>query len=195
LGLPPAGQWIELYLFHDEATYRKYLRYHFPKVPYRRALYVKNNGPGVVLAYRSRDLAVDLRHECTHALLHAVLPMVPLWLDEGLAEYFEIAPPGRATENPYLSGVRWKARLGMAPSMEGLEKKSSMGDMGRGAYRDAWSWVHFMLHGPTEAHDELRRFLADIRASTPPGLLSERLPRRIPRLEHRWAAHFKSWQP
>ena len=54
---------------------------------------MKGRGPGKVFAYKSKALPVDVRHEGTHGLLHAALPMVPLWLDEGLAEYFEV--PGR----------------------------------------------------------------------------------------------------
>jgi hypothetical protein len=192
LDVPAADEWIEIYLFHDQATYRTYLKRHFPELPYRRALYVKRSGPGIVMAYFSGELAVDLRHECTHALLHAVLPMVPLWLDEGLAEYFEVAPSGRAFGNEYLSGVRWKARLGMAPRLDKLEEKGSVEQMGSAEYRDAWAWVHFMLHGPAEANDELQRFLADIRAHTPPGLLSQRLERRLPGVRQLLAAHFRS---
>ena len=41
--------------------------------------------------------------------------------------------------------------------------------MDRSDYRAAWAWVHFMLHGPVEARDELVRFLADIRLGTPLG--------------------------
>ena len=35
-------------------------------------------------------MAEDLRHEVAHGYLHAVVPNLPLWLDEGLAEYFEV---------------------------------------------------------------------------------------------------------
>ena len=194
LEIRPSREWIEIYLFHDESTYRRYLRRYFRNVPYRRALYVKRGGVGIVLAYQSRDLPVDLRHECTHALLHGTLPMVPLWLDEGLAEYFEVSPPRRTAGSPHMSGVTWKARLGMLPKIEGLEKKGGMSQMGAADYRDAWAWVHFMIDGPVEARDELVRFLADIQASTPPGLLSQRLKRRLPDLQRRLAAHFKAWK-
>ena len=194
LRIRPASEWIEIYLFHDESTYRRHVRRYFPDVPYRRALYVKRGGPGMVLAYRSRQLPTDLRHECTHALLHAVLPMVPLWLDEGLAEYFEVPPSQRASGSPYLSGVRWRVRLGMVPQIGALEKEGDLSEMDGSDYRDAWAWTHFMLEGPVEARDELARFLGDIQASVPPGLLSQRLERRLPDLRHRIAAHFKAWQ-
>jgi len=194
LGVEPASEPIELYLFHDQWSYRRFLSRYFPDVPYRRALYVKSGGAGMVLAYRSSQLSVDLRHECTHALLHASLPLVPLWLDEGLAEYFEVCPAERAFDNPHLSPVRWSVRLGVFSGLDNLESKSNLGQMGGSEYRNAWAWIHFMLHGSAEAHDELVRFLADIQAQTPPGLLSRRLKRRLPDLERRFAAHFRSWK-
>lgn len=194
LGIRPAREAIEIYLFRDPSSYRKYLAQRFPQVPYRRALFIKSDGPGMVFAHRGSQFEVDLRHECTHALIHASLPMVPLWLDEGIAEYFEVAPNQRASHNPHLSGIRWGARFGIAPRMSTLEKKSDIVQMGSAEYRNAWAWVHFMLHGPAEAHDELARFLNDIQASTPPGLLSQRLERRLPKTDRRFLAHFAAWK-
>ena len=191
LGIRPAAEQIELYLFHDQRTYKKYLRQYLPDVPYHRALYLKKGGPGIVLAYVSPQLEVDLRHECTHALLHSALPMVPLWLDEGLAEYFEVAPERRVYDNPYLSTVRWNARLGMLPKLEKLESEGGVSDMSGADYRNAWAWTHFILHGSPEAHEELAAFLKDIGASTPPGLLSQRLRRRLGDVDRKVAAHFR----
>ncbi|KKK71132.1 hypothetical protein LCGC14_2917030, partial [marine sediment metagenome] len=71
LGVPPAEEPIELYFFRDKWSYSAYLKKHLPDVPYRRALYVKNDGRGRVYAYRSSQFEIDVRHECTHALLHA----------------------------------------------------------------------------------------------------------------------------
>jgi hypothetical protein len=188
-----AGEQIEVLLFRNEASYRDYLKRYLPTVPYRRALYVRRGGPGMVLAYRNGGLAVDLRHECTHALLHAALPVVPLWLDEGLAEYFEVPPIERAFDNTHLRGTRWNAMLGIVPKLEKMEGKGGLAEMGTKQYRDAWAWVHFMLHGSVEAHEELVGFLADIQARTPPGQMSSRLRRQIPNLEKRFADHFKRW--
>ncbi|OHB84692.1 MAG: hypothetical protein A2V98_13270 [Planctomycetes bacterium RBG_16_64_12] len=194
LGVRPASEPIELYLFRDEGSYRRFLSCYFPQVPYRRALYIKSGGVGRVFAYRSRQLAIDVRHECTHALLHATLPMVPLWLDEGLAEYFEVPPAERAFDNPHLAPIRWTARLGVSSRIGKLDNIGDMNEMGGSEYRYAWAWIHFMLHGPPEAYEELVRFLADIQAQTPPGLLSDRLQNRLPGLERRFAAHFRTWK-
>lgn len=195
LGIAPAEERIELYLFRNEADYRNYLAAYFPEVPYRRALYIKRGGPGVVLTFRSGQLATDLRHECTHALLHAVLPMVPLWLDEGLAEFFEVAPEQRPFGNPHLSKVRWNARFGIRTPIAKLEKKGSVGEMGGVDYRDSWAWVHFILYGSAEAHAELVGFLREISANVPPGKLSVRLSRRIADLDRQYLAHFRGWAP
>lgn len=185
---------IHVYLFGAKGVYQQYVKQYFPDVPYRRALFVKNRGPGMVFAYMNNDFAVDLRHESTHAVLHASLPMVPLWLDEGLAEYFEVPRAERASGNPHLRPIRWAARLGRAPDLKALEAKENLAAMGRGDYRNSWSWTHFMLHGPKEAHDELVAYLSDIQANTPPGVLSDRLARRLPDLERKWVEHFRNWE-
>lgn len=194
LDVPPAAEPIQLYLLRDEPTYRVYMSHYFPELPYRRALYIKRGGPGMVFAYRSRDFEIDLRHESTHALLHASLPMVPLWLDEGLAEYFELPSERQSFDNPHLRSVVWSLRFRRFTSIESLESRGDMGEMGGAQYRDAWAWTHFMLHGPPEARAELVGFLADIRRSTPPGLLSQRLASRVPDLRRRYADHFANWK-
>lgn len=194
LGVVKVREPIHVYLFDSKDIYQQYVRQYFPDVPYRRALFVKNRGPGMVFAYKNPEFAIDVRHESTHALLHASLPMVPLWLDEGLAEYFEVPRDERASDNPHLTRIRWAARLGHTPSLEHLEDKETLGDMGRTDYRNSWAWTHLMLHGPREAHDELVRFLADIQANTPPGQFSVRLKRRIPDIEERFVEHFRNWR-
>lgn len=193
LGVEATPEPIHMFLFQRKSTYHSYMRHYFPKAPTRRAMYVKQRGQGMVFAYTSEDLPVDLRHECTHALLHAVLPMVPLWLDEGLAEYYELPAAARASKNPYLSALQWHIRLGLGPRIEKLESIESLEQMGQAEYRDAWAWVHFMLHGPRAAQLTLTQYLADIAALTPPGTLSDRLRREIPDLRQAFAAHFRTW--
>lgn len=193
LAISPPQKKIDVYLLHDQASHKQVLAQLFPRVPYRRALYVQRGDQAVVYAYRHPELAIDLRHECTHSLLHASLPMVPLWLDEGLAEYFEVPAPQRAFDNPHHAKMRWHQRFGMVRSIESLEDCGDLSQMGAVEYRFAWAWVHFMLHGPLPAHRELVHFLADIRRGQPPGLLSRRLRSALPNLEAQFEAHFKQW--
>ncbi len=197
LGIAAAGEPIEVYLFHDQATYARYLGHYLPGVPYRRALYVKGDAPGRVFAYQGEQFEIDLRHECTHALLHAALPQVPLWLDEGLAVYFQLPARQRAYDNPHLGPVAQDARRGRAPSLEALEKAGGMADMGLAEYRGSWAWVNFMLHGPAAAHDELTAYLAALRGQSPKSLppsLSGRLRQRMPDVQQRFLDHFRTWR-
>lgn len=194
LAVPPAGQPIDVYLFDDENSYRTMINQLFPQVSYRRALYVQRAKHGSIYAFWQPELAVDLRHECTHALLHANLAMVPLWLDEGLAEYFEMPEPQRASEHPHLSKLRWNLRFGMVRSIESLESCSELDDMEGEEYRFAWAWIHFMLHGPLPAHRALVHYLRDIERGDPPGKLSERLRAAVPNLDGQFAEHFKKWR-
>jgi hypothetical protein len=193
LAIPPANLPINLYLCGDESTHRKFLSQLYPRVPYRRALYVQRNGRSSVYAYRQAEFAIDMRHECTHALLHSNLAMVPLWLDEGLAEYFEMPESRRASGHPHFNRLRWELILGMLRSVENLEQKTSLSDMGSVEYRFSWGWTHFMLHGPVAAHRVLVHYLADIRQGNPPGKLSHRLHQAIPNLNERMIQHFKYW--
>ncbi len=191
LGVGKTREYIHLYLFSKRSTYQRYLREHFPGVPYRRALFVKGHGPGMVFAYASGDFQVDLRHECTHALLHGSLPMVPLWLDEGLAEYFEMPVDQRQQGSPHAGTVRRAALFRRVADVQSLEAISGIDRMSGRDYRHAWSWVHFMLHGPAVAGDELRSFLGDIQDHVPPGRLSDRLSRKIPDLNREFVRHFR----
>jgi hypothetical protein len=184
---------VELYLFADKASYARHMAQRWPGVPNRRAMFVKGSGPGMVFAFRNPEFAIDLRHETIHALLHAVLPGVPLWLDEGLAEYFEVPAAERARGNPHLAGMNWSLRLGLIRQLGSLERKIDLADMGRAEYRDAWAWVHFMLHGPPEAREELLAYLRELRTNDHPEPLSRRLERRLPGLDRRFATHFKEW--
>lgn len=193
LQIRPRDELIHLFLFHQKSTYQAYLQQYFPEVPSRKALFIKGRGPGMVFAYRGQDFETDVRHECAHALLNASLPMVPLWLDEGLAEYYEVAPEDRSSGSPHQAMIKWNAKLGHVPDLEKLEQIRKLSEMNSGHYRNAWAWVHFMLHGPESARQELRAYLADIAEFTPPGQLSRRLRIRLPDLEQQFLEHFKTW--
>jgi hypothetical protein len=188
LGVETVDHPVDLYLFGDRTSYEAFLHRRYPKVPFRRALFIKTSASHVVCAYRSDVLDVDLRHEATHALLHAALRRVPLWIDEGLAEYFEMAPAQRAAEHPHLAALADDPSLRVTP-LTVLERKTELAEMGRDDYRDAWAWVHFMLHGPREAHEELVSYLADLADGVDPEPMSARLGRRLPDVDRQLVQH------
>jgi hypothetical protein len=190
LQLPKSREPIHLFLFAEQETYQDYLRIHFPKAPDRRALFIKARGPGMVFAHCGTDFEIDVRHECTHAVLHSALPDLPLWLDEGLAEYFEVAAENRRDGNSHATAVKGLAKLSELPRLDDLEALTDINQLGRREYREAWAWSHFCLEGPPAAKQELQGYLNDRAAGTPTESLGRRLQRRIPRMEEVAREHF-----
>lgn len=193
LEIPAPREPVHLILFRQRSTYQAYLQEHYPRVPYRRALYIKDRGPGIVMAYRSPELEVDVRHETTHAILHASLPEVPLWLDEGLAEYYEVAASQRARGHDHLPATRWATRWAATRPLEELEGLKDIESMGPQEYQRAWSWIHFCMHGPTPAKRVLTDYLGALADSETGPPLSHRLRRHWPELESRLVQHFRSF--
>jgi hypothetical protein len=166
-----------------------------PEGANRPALYVQGPDVGHVFVYRRWGFETDVRHECTHAVLHNSLPYIPLWLDEGLAEYFEEPPEDRAGNHPHLDSLRRAMFFGWRPNLRRLEELSSLTDMGAREYQESWAWAHFMLHGPDDVQAVLTEYLAAIQNGEYAGPLSDRLPALNGRTaEARLLNHLRSWE-
>ena len=185
-------QAIQIHLFQSKRSYDQYLRIRVPEGVNRQALYVPGTDAGRVYAYRQRDLDTDVRHETTHALLHTALPYVPIWIDEGFAEYFEMPAPLRTRGHPHRKELhdairfhRWR------PNIEVLESKRKMLEMEKIDYRDSWGIVHFLLHGPSEAREALDLYFKEIQSGAKETPLSQSLRQRIPNLDQAIIDHLK----
>lgn len=194
LNLQVKDEPIDVYLFSTPEVYHEYMQQYFPGVVPRRAMFIKADGPGNVFAYVSPELATDLRHECTHAVLHTALPMVPLWMDEGLAEYFEVPADQRSLDNPHMAtiqrGVLWKR----PPSIERLEAIQDLSQMGPTEYEEAWAWIHFLLHGPPTVQACLTGYLHAIERQTPPTPLGQQLKQVMDKPSREFVNHFRRWR-
>ena len=172
LGLKTDPQRVEVILFSSSRNYKRYLANRIPEGVNRRAIFYRNNGVLQIYAFRSRSLITDLRHELTHALLHSVLPYVPLWIDEGLAEYFEETRTQRRSP-ARLSGVKWKARFGWNPDLRELEQIPAASKMTGDDYRDSWAMVYFLMNESERSRKLVAAFLQAISAGEAPGNFSD----------------------
>jgi len=192
LELKCGEQPVHVYLYRTRFGYSQAVKRYVDGAGNRRAMFIAGNDVGRVFAYWSMSLATDLRHETTHALLHNALPYVPMWLDEGLAEYFEVPVRQRVDGNPHRAELKraigWS---GWQPNLATLEAKRSLASMSADDYRDSWGWVHFMLHGPPEARAALEEFLETIPSGREPTPLSISLQRRLPDLDRRVIQHLR----
>ena len=186
---------IQIHLFRSRSSYVDYLSKRVPDGTKRQALFVQGTDAGRVYAYRDayrqRDLDTDVRHETTHALLHSALPFVPMWLDEGIAEYFEASPGQREKHHPHRRELQLAIRFGWKPALEKLETEREMLDMKSKDYRDAWGVVHFILHGPPAAREALAAYFDEVQSGKAPTPLSQHLRRRIPDLDRQIVEHLK----
>ena len=176
LELPLQKNPVVIYLFENELEYRQYLHVTYPGLPPRRAYFVGTPHELAVYTFWGERIQEDLRHEYTHGLLHAGLKNVPLWLDEGLAEYFEVSgpKPGRINEE-HAQRLSLSLKNGWQPDLTRLERLEEFSQMQRVDYQEAWGWVHYMMHSSPEAKRSLLSYLDDLRSDPDPERLSARL--------------------
>jgi hypothetical protein len=195
LQLPAANTVVQVYLFEDRDRYDHFMWTKYPDLPRRRAFFVAQpRGVGgaedlLVYTYWGDRIQQDLRHELTHALLHSVLKDVPLWLDEGLAEYYETPPEWQGVNYNYLSLIRRNPERPFKPDLARLEQFSQVQQMNPAEYREAWAWVHLLLRGKPEARTALVNYVQQLRTTPNPGPLESRLTAVYPDLNEALQQH------
>ncbi len=164
LDVPISDEPIHVYLFESPDVFDRFVRLSHPEFPQRRAFFLKTDTRLLVYAQWGDYVADDLRHEVTHAYLHSVVPSLPIWLDEGLAEYFEV-PRGRFGLNR--SQLHRMAFLLVDKEnpldLARLENLDPSRDMAQDDYAESWAWVHFLMETRPEFRRLLRDYLADLR--------------------------------
>jgi hypothetical protein len=197
LKLPPSNAIVQVFLFDTQERYERYMRARYRNLPNRRAYFIAEPRAGgadelKIFTWMGEHLATDLRHELTHALLRGVLKEVPLWLDEGLAGYFEL-PPWQDGVNPqHLDALR---RVAFLPDMARLEKCKHVAEMEKPEYREAWAWVHLMLRSGPGAKKVLHDYLQALRADPNPGPLLPRLREALGEPEQALVDHLVTIEP
>ena len=194
LQLPGASAQVKVYLFENRERYETFMRAKYPDLPKRRAFFVAQprvSGTEELLVYTywGDRIQEDLRHELTHALLHSVLKDVPLWLDEGLAEYFEVPPTARGVNFRHLEQIRHGTTPPFKPDLTRLEQLSQVQQMTPAEYREAWAWVHLLLNDKPEAKAALVSYLQQLRTNPNPGLLQPHLSTIYPALDATLQSH------
>lgn len=159
LEIQPSKKKIHIVLLENATEYSRYMENYFPNLPKRRALFIQDRGPGMLFTYWHQELAIDLRHEITHALLNDAVGRLPLWLDEGLAEYVEVEKDQRYSQHEYLNIIADRSDKGWVPALEQLEKITDLSNFGDSQYRASWSWVHFLLHRSPDTRRVLINYL------------------------------------
>ena len=166
---------VEVYILNDRQSFMHFLKFYYPELPPRRAFFLAQGAQRVVFTFMGDRLEEDLRHEATHALLNVAIGDMPLWLDEGLAEYFE-GPDGRHGLNPeHLDRLPRDLASGWTPDLAHLEGLKTVREMTPRDYRESWAWVHYLLTGTAPGKAALLAYLGDRRSHPAAQPLSDRL--------------------
>jgi len=187
LGLPTSDEPIHIYLFPTADKFEAFMAAKHPDLPRRRAFFLKTDTRLSVYAYWGDRVAEDLRHEVAHGYLHAVVPNLPLWLDEGLAEYFEV-PRGQAGLNrPHVEQLA----TGWQPDLARLEQLRSTAEMTQAEYAESWAWVHFMLESVPRNRQALHGYLQQLMTTAPVPPLSLSLRQADPECRRHVVEHLE----
>ena len=164
LQLSPTEEPIHVYLFRSPETFGDFIARHHPNFPARRAFFVETDTRLAVYAHWGDRVAEDLRHEVAHGYLHAAIRNLPLWLDEGLAEYFEVPRGTRGFNRPHVEQLTAEiSQNGWKPNVQRLEALTSVADMTQLDYAESWAWVHFLLETTPARRALLCQHLQDLR--------------------------------
>jgi hypothetical protein len=196
LQLPPSRKQVIVHLFSNEKSYTAYMRTTFPQLPARRAFFVGSPTELTVYAFWGDNVEEDLRHEYTHGVLHASLKTVPLWLDEGLAEYFETRHIDQSRLHPEHSQRLGQAlRNGWRPDLARLEKLEDIHQMQRADYQEAWAWVHYLLHEVPDGRELLIEYCATLGMTYRPPSFAALLAEHMPEPDIRLASYVSQIVP
>lgn len=190
LALPASDEPIHVYLFETEQAFEDFMRRKHPNFPTRRAFFVESDTKLSVFAFWGDRVAEDLRHETTHGYLHSVVRNTPLWIDEGIAEYFEV-PRGAGGLNPPHAQQLLTLLItqGRRPDMARLETLTSIGDMRQEDYAESWAWVHWLLNTDPQRRIVLQQFLQSLRSQALYVPISAVVKTRWPQAERELCDH------
>ncbi len=195
LQLPPGDSSVQVYLFEDRKSYDHFMQARYPDLPERRAFFIAQpraiggSDDLIVYTFWGKNIQQDLRHELTHALLHSVIRDVPLWLDEGLAEYFELPPDWKGVNPAHVESLLHAGSFSYKPDLPRLEDLTEVKQMAPAEYREAWAWVHLMLRDRPEAKAVLTAYLRQLHQNGAPGLLEPKLAAVFPSLDDAFDRH------
>lgn len=174
LALAPSDEPVNVYLFESDERFREYLEERHTGLPRRRAFFLETDTELIVYAHWGEQVAEDLRHEVTHGYLHAGVPAIPLWLDEGLAEYFEVPRDHRGYHRAHIELLmRLYKRDEWTPDLRRLEQMQALDEMTLLDYAEAWLWAHLLMESSPERLDRLRRYVAQLKGRQQPQRLSK----------------------
>ncbi len=172
-----------IFVFKNATSFQPYLRTYAGKplesggyfLSTQLANYVAINGD------RRGDGRSIIYHEYLHYVLRNQFASLPLWLHEGLAEYystFEVAGDEAKIGLPIVEHVAWLRKNPMIPLIDlfAVDERSKEynEDSRRGAfYAESWALVHYLISGNSERRRQASEYLRLAQSGAPPDKIFE----------------------
>ncbi|HEY3568563.1 MAG TPA: tetratricopeptide repeat protein [Thermoanaerobaculia bacterium] len=167
-----------IFVFKDAPSFQAYQRTYNGKpvdsggyfLGRQLANYVAINGD------QHGDERAIIYHEYLHYLMHTNFAALPLWLNEGLAEYystFQVARDEARIGLPIPEHILWLRQHALIPfaTLFAVTDKSpeyNEADRRGGFYAESWALVHYMISGNPERRRQASEYLRLVQAGTPP---------------------------
>ena len=169
-GRSPLPTWV--FLFRNRSSFEPY-ELHPERTTGRTAGWFATTRQANVIAF---DASADrgpqvVLHEYVHFLIESSTPGVPLWLNEGLAEFYstlEVTPRGAEIGRPleqYVRLLRARSLLPLGELFAVDETSPLYGEDERSSlfYAQSWALTHWLLAGDESRQPQVSRFLARLR--------------------------------
>jgi tetratricopeptide (TPR) repeat protein len=124
------------------------------------------------------DSLRNVFHEYSHLIINNVAPAIPLWLNEGLAEYyssFELGNDGRKVVigRPILPHLRTLNEEPLIPLKELIGTKRDSPQYNENSrrstfYAQVWALVHMLLHDEPDRRAAFSAYVNEVGAATAP---------------------------
>lgn len=197
---------VNLYLFEQQADFRQWMveRIGSSNANYAGVFIPSSNEVAVWRWGDDQDVAQTVLHESSHVLLYQLSPASPVWLHEGLAQYFQtlkVQPDGRLKVSP-LTDAQARIRQWMDEgrlitlrqylSLDDTQWRRMAHELDAIHYTVAWATTAFLMSKPV-GRSTLRTLLQELeKTDSRPTLrrIGEIYPGGLTRLEYdffRWA--------
>jgi hypothetical protein len=142
-----------------------------------------------------------IRHEGFHQYFDQVVDHAPRWLNEGLAEYYEMS---RLVAGKWKDGTIQAGHVAMLKSGDAIVPLEGFLEMGPGAfyakaplhYAEGWALVHYLLDGGAEARKRFDTLLDALAAGESTHTAIERAfpAKDLPAVERAFRAHLAAME-
>lgn len=173
-----------IFVFKNANTFKPYQRIYNGKALESGGYFLSRQLANYVAVNSDQhgDERLIIYHEYLHYLLSNNYASLPLWLHEGLAEYystFEVGKDEARIGLPIADHVAWLRKNPLIPlaSLFAVDEHSpdyNENERRGGFYAESWALVHYLISGSTERRLQAVDSLRLAQTGTPPGQIFQR---------------------